>query len=693
MRRIDRRLGTVLRTFSLSYAEKRRQALNGLDFEGLRSRLAEVRDQTLDNLQTYLAQFEDQARRHGSEVARARDSREANRLILEILERHGAKKLFKGKSMVSEETRLNGFLREHGVEPRETDLGEWILQLENQAPSHMVMPAIHLTREDVAAIFSKKVKRTVPAEIPALVRVAREELRREIFGSQVGLIGANALIAENGAAMLVTNEGNGRLVSTIPPVLIILASLEKIFPKTTDALLLLRLLPRNATGQTITSYVSFISGPHRGPQYIILVDNRRSELAADPVFRETLRCIKCSACLNVCPVYQILGGKEFSHIYMGGIGSLLTAWIHGLKESKKLAGLCLGCHRCEEVCATKIRIADLIIALKERLNNELGKRLWKRIAFDGIMSRPAFQQTGFALGRRFRPMLEGKKGLMRKLPPGLGRLDAARRFPAPARKSLSRLFKAETVRTETQGKGLRIVLFPGCLVENFYPEIGISATRVLRRLGYGVRLIRPLCCGFPPANSGFPKSSRRAYRELLKELGDEDFVVTLCPTCTTMLGHLGPRLLPTDAAERVSRKTLPFSRFVHEMEGKRLSEVFPVPPAPETVTYHDSCHHKFLLKASAASRKVIRDAWGKDILEMEGADSCCGFAGSFSIEQPGISSALLEEKLASIQSSGADLVALDCPGCLLQIRGGCRQKGLPVRVKHTAEVLAERLIK
>ena len=403
---LDPRLKATLQAFYESWSRKREDCFRGLDFEALRETLAEIKDDAIARQDLLLARFEERARRHGSRVLRAKDGDEANRLVLEILERHGAKKLVKSKSMVSEETRLNGFLAGRGIEPRETDLGEWIVQLAAEAPTHMVMPAIHLTRQGVARIFSEHLGRDIADDIPALVRVAREELRREILASPVGLTGANALIAENGSIMLVTNEGNGRLVATAPPVHIVLASTEKVLPSTADALLLLKILTKNATGQPISSYVSFVVGPHRTEQYIILLDNHRSELRADAKFRDVLRCIKCSACLNVCPVYQVVGGEEFSHVYMGGIGSLLTAWIHGLKESKELAGLCMGCHRCDDVCSTKSPIADLVAALKERLARETGKKFWKRIALDGVMGHPALNRSAFLAGRAARPVIQ-----------------------------------------------------------------------------------------------------------------------------------------------------------------------------------------------------------------------------------------------------------------------------------------------
>jgi len=690
--RIDPHLKSVLAEFSRNYLIKRRNALMGQDFEELRTLLAEMKDASLERNAELLDRFEAEARRRGNEVLRASDGDEANRLIADVLGRNGAAKVAKSKSMVGEETHLNDFLSRRGIEPRETDLGEWIVQLEAEAPTHMVMPAIHLTRADVARIFARRLGRPVSEEIPALVRIAREELRREIFTIPAGFIGANALVAENGAVILVTNEGNGRLVSTVPPVQIVLASIEKVVPTMADAALLLRLLPRNATGQVFTSYVSFIAGAGNHPRTIIILDNHRSEILADPVFRQVLRCIKCSACLNVCPVYKVLGGKEFAHVYMGGIGTLLTAWIHGLKESKAMAGLCLGCHRCEDYCAAKIKIADLVIALRERLNEQIGSPLWKRLAFEGVLARPPVHRAAFRAARVGRPLLAGKKGYLRRLPFPFRKYDRFRAVPAPAKKTFSKLFKKSGLGgDQTAGKG-RITIFAGCLVEHFYHEIGMDAARVLKALGYGIDLAPAACCGFPSANGGFPRSARKSYGKLMEAIRASETVVTLCPTCTTMLGHAGPDLAGDEAAG-LADKIISFAEFLERKEKKGLARVLSKRSEPNALTYHESCHHKYYLKAAEATRSVLEAATGSKIKDMPETATCCGFAGSFSADHPEVSEAILAEKLDAIKETGAGTVALDCPGCLLQIRGGCRRQGLAVDVRHTAQLLAERLDK
>jgi Fe-S oxidoreductase len=378
---------------------------------------------------------------------------------------------------------------------------------------------------------------------------------------------------------------------------------------------------------------------------------------------------------------------------MGGIGSLLTAWIHGLENSGELAGLCLGCHRCEEVCATKIPIADLVVALKERLADRGEMTIWKRIALDGVMGHPAVNEAAFKLGRAVRPVLH-KNGFARRLPPGLRKYDRFRALPAPARKSLSRLLEEGRGRTSVPGgtgKG-PVVLFPGCLVQNVYPEVGTSAAEVLGRLGYEVVLGPTTCCGFPQWNSGHSGAARRAFRSVYRGTPEEGPIVTLCPTCTSMLARIGPSSLESggvdgEALRRFSERVVPFSRFVARREGEAISRLLAAGLPGLKMTYHDSCHHRFVLGASEDSRELLRAAIKGDLLEMSGPSSCCGFAGAFSVDHPEVSEALAADRGAAIRASGAETVALDCPGCLLQIRGGCVRGGIPVDVRHTAEIL------
>ncbi|RFT16379.1 MAG: L-lactate utilization protein LutB, fused to Fe-S oxidoreductase [Candidatus Saccharicenans subterraneus] len=771
--KISPELTKTLQEFSRSWSGKRQKAFAGLDFEALRGELARIKEAAVEQSEELLDKFMTRAAARGSYVHFAADSKQANEIIYRVLKERGVKVLVKGKSMVSEETGLNEYLAKRGVEARETDLGEWIIQLAGEAPTHMVMPAIHLNRGQVAGVFRERLGEEVPEDVSRLVKVARRHVRRKILEAGAGLSGANALLAEEGAVLLVTNEGNGRLVTSVPPVHIVLASREKVLPSLREAMKLLRVLTRNATGQEISSYVSVIAGPPREEQHIVIVDNGRSRMRRDFEFREVLKCIKCSACLNVCPVYQMVGGQEFSYVYMGGIGSLLTAWVHGLRESEELASYCLSCHRCDEVCSTRIPIAGLVRKLREKIVREKGGKLWKKAAFGAVLARPQVERKIFALGRAARPLISREGRVRVPVGVGVGVLRRLEKFPAPAEKSFTALlaeerekerereeekdiarkmedegdregekervtenkiekkkisestshkkYKSEKGKKEKlPGAGKKVAIFPGCLIENFFPEVGLAAYKLLRRHGYEVEVPFDGCCGFPAANSGFAEEARKEFGRVAERLigGDYYRIVTLCPTCTAMLREIGPGLradimLDEKKAEVFKGRVRTLVAFVAEegleigpkpdylkYEGEPESESGIKIDAGEVessgeavegkhrirITYHDSCHHKYVLKESQLSRRLLREA-GCELVEMENSDVCCGFAGVFSVERAAVSEELLRQKIEAIEKAGAGVVVMDCPGCLLQIKGGLLAGKKRVQVKHSAELL------
>ena len=281
--------------------------------------------------------------------------------ILNLARERGVKSVVKSKSMASEEIHLNPYLEKAGIAVKETDLGEWIIQLAGQTPSHMVLPAIHMTKEEVAELFSKEVNERLSSDIPRLVKVAREQMREKFLAADMGISGANIAVAETGSIVLVTNEGNARLVTTLPKIHVAIVGLEKLVEKFDDIGPILTALPKSATAQLLTSYVSIITGPTPvtdGTQkelHIILMDNRRTEMSNDPKFKQALQCIRCGSCLNVCPVFRLVGGHVFGKVYTGGIGTILTAWFDELKKSEEIQGLCIQCGNCKQVCPGKNR--------------------------------------------------------------------------------------------------------------------------------------------------------------------------------------------------------------------------------------------------------------------------------------------------------------------------------------------------
>jgi L-lactate dehydrogenase complex protein LldF len=411
------------------------------DYDGLRANFKRIREHTRDNLDFYLTQFEEQALANGNQVHFARDGDEMNSIVLSLCRQYHARRVAKGKSMVTEETGLNAHLQRGGLQVTETDLGEYIIQQAGETPSHIVGPALHKSLGEITALFrARHALGSRDLESASdVVSEARGILREHFLRADVGIIGANALIAENGYSMLVTNEGNGDLCANLPPVLIVCTTLERILPRMEDAAALQRLLVRSATGQSQTCYTSFYSGPRRsdedeGPTatHIVLLDNRRSDLLAGP-YREMLDCVRCGACLNHCPIYIGVGGHAYGWVYPGPMGSVLTPLLTSLEQASALPNACTSCGRCAEVCPASIPLPDLLRELREEEAQRgitaprwrLGLRLHAWLACHPrlyrALTRPAIRLLGL-LGRR--------RGVFRQLPLA-GGWTGQRDFPAP----------------------------------------------------------------------------------------------------------------------------------------------------------------------------------------------------------------------------------------------------------------------
>jgi len=338
------------------------------DLDLAKSRAANIKRKVVNNLDSCLIDFEQNFTNNGGKVIWAVDAEEARNEVLNILKKHGAKKVVKMKSMTTEEIELNTFLEKQGIESLETDLGEYIVQLANEKPYHIVTPAMHKSKEDIALLFNEKMgwdEGLSPEEITAKVRVI---LRDKFYNADVGITGANFLIADTGSIALTENEGNGALSMSMPPVHIAIAGIEKIIPSINDLDLFWPLLSSHGTGQRMTVYNSIISGPKKareidGPteNYVIILDNNRTQLLAQEEQRIALSCIRCGACLNACPVYKNIGGHTYEATYSGPIGSVISPWLLGMKDYKHLSFASSLCGACTEVCPVKIPLHDLLL--------------------------------------------------------------------------------------------------------------------------------------------------------------------------------------------------------------------------------------------------------------------------------------------------------------------------------------------
>lgn len=446
----NERLQQALRRTESRFVQGRAQALRELDDpEAVRAHAAAIRDRVLSQLDLWLERFEQEATARGAVVHWAEDAAEAQRIVCDIARRHGVKKAVKSKSMVSEEVALNEALQAAGVQVVETDLGEYILQLANEPPSHIVAPVLHKTRDEIADLFVLHHRRPRKTGIAELTREAREFLRPHFLSADMGISGANFLIAETGSVMIVTNEGNGRLATTLPRVHVAITGIEKVVPTLEDAATLLRLLPRSATGQAITNYVSLLTGTrnahdHDGPEHfhIVLIDNGRSRLVGSEL-EPILRCIRCGACMNHCPVYQNVGGHAYGWVYPGPMGSVLTPAYVGLEQALPLPNASTLCGRCAEVCPVNIPLPDLLRNLR-RAQVQRGLRpLRERLAllvWRGLALRPRLYRRVTAWAVRGLHALTGKRGRLTVVPFARGWTDG-RDLPAPAGRTFHELYR------------------------------------------------------------------------------------------------------------------------------------------------------------------------------------------------------------------------------------------------------------
>ncbi len=454
----DRQLSDALSRMSAGLVPKRADAVAALpEFDALRDRAREIKDHTLANLDHYLEVFEANCQATGGQVHWCGTADEARSRILEICRAADARTVTKGKSMVGEELHLNPFFERHGITPVETDLGEYIVQLADEVPSHIVAPAIHKTKEQVSDLFERHHGGPRQEEPEAIIGEAREVLRQRFLDADVGITGANYLVAETGSSVIVTNEGNGDLTQILPKVHVVIASIEKIVPTLEDATTILRLLARSATGQPFSAYTTFSTGPKRaddldGPEayHVILLDNGRSAMLGTE-FQDMLRCIRCGACMNHCPVYQSVGGHAYGTVYVGPMGSVLSPALVGLETTKHLPNASTFCGRCEAVCPMRIPLPRMLRAWRERAHESgqttvaerRGLRLWAWFA-----RRPALYGPGARLAARALAWLGRDKGRLARLPFAAG-WTGGRDLPAPEGRTFQEQWRkdADGIRT------------------------------------------------------------------------------------------------------------------------------------------------------------------------------------------------------------------------------------------------------
>jgi L-lactate dehydrogenase complex protein LldF len=455
----DANLQLAIYTSTGRLMQKRRSSIDDdivPDFQELRNEANRLKKHTIENLDFYLEQFERNVEVHGGKVVYCESATDVADFILQLAKDRGAHLLVKSKSMTTEEIDLNHRIEHHGLEAVETDLGEYIIQLAGHRPYHIVAPALHMTRYEVADVFSAKLG--IPREIVPenQTMIARRVLRDKFLAADIGITGANFLVADSGAVVLVENEGNARLTSSAPKIHIAIAGMEKLIPRAQDLAVFLKLLGRSATGQALTSYTSFLSGPRRsgekdGPDefYVVILDAGRTKLLENPERRQSLYCIRCGACLNHCPVYRKIGGHNYPWVYSGPIGAIITPQFHGTASDPWLPFASSLCGACGEVCPVKIDIPKLLLDLradvaqyKDHVGSSSAEKFAYR-AFAFVMRRPKLYEFAARAARWFAPR---RGGWISWLPGGIapGPLKAwlsQRELPTPAPKSFRELWR------------------------------------------------------------------------------------------------------------------------------------------------------------------------------------------------------------------------------------------------------------
>ena len=654
---------------------RRNTAFESFDFKKGRADLKRRRKANLDRLPELLEQFTDRLAAVGGVVHLAKDAAEARDMIGQLCWNAGSglpagKRMVvtKSKSMATEEIGLNDYLEGLGMEVVETDLGERMVQLTHTHPSHLIAPAIHLTKEDAANVFG-----TEPT-VEAIQIHARESLRQKFIDATVGISGANMAIAETGTIVLVTNEGNADLTTTLPPVHIALFGIDKLVATLDDAVAVLRMLPRSGTGQIISSYVNWITGPSRsadieqsltigvhGPRemHCVILDNGREKMLDDPIFRDALTCIRCGACSNACPPFMAVSGHQFGYIYNGPIGLVLTPFHHGLDTADLPNTLCVQCNACQEICPVDIPLPRQILEHRRAGRKSLRKKsvvgLWKRPKLADRVLRTTAPFTG--------------------LVPGTPRLAQT---PYRDRVQPSRV------------DGEPLTIFASCLADRAWPQSAVALERIASAAGFQVGFPKAQwCCGLIAANAGDFEAGAELSSELAAVLRDsKGLIVTPSASCFGAFTIDAPDwgAVPDEGLRSRMRDS---TRFMLELLQSQPDLVDPARMSLK-IAYHDSCQTLRQLGLKSEPRRVLELA-GYEVVDLPDIANCCGFGGTFSLEWPRVAERLAEWKLSAIAKTGCEVVASDNPGCLMHIAAAARKRGMKLRIAHVLELVAEHL--
>lgn len=648
-----------------------------------RDEVKAVKERSIARQDELLEQFVANAEKRGAKVFLAKDGAAAIEYVLGIAEERQAKILAKSKSLTTEEIEINEPLQKAGLRVVETDLGELIIQLVGEKPYHLVFPSVHKTTAEVAKIFADETGQPVASDIPSIMPVVRKYLRPIFLNTDIGMTGANIGIAETGGIVIETNEGNGRLVSSIGNCHICVMGMEKIVETIEDAMLMVIAHGVSATGQLPTTYVTWMHG--RSPlgegarqsreSHIIILDNGRSEMRQDPALREALHCIRCGACMNICPTYGVVGGHLFGHIYPGPIGIPWTAQVHGLDRAGDFAPLCLSCGLCKEICPAQIDIPMMIAEVKHR--DSAGHP-------PPSVDRSMMAAEGrAALGSAMAPLSNWilKQPLARVVLEKVAGVDRRRPVPQFRRPSLAKRLKNRESEQALETAKHKAVLFADVYANYNAPELGMAIVEHLERGGCHVAFPEQKASGFPYIAYGDLKKAREQARynvAQLAPLAREGYdIISPEPTAVYALKVSYPKLLEDDEDARVDARVV--SEKTRELFAYLLMiEEEPGPSALEgrRFGFHCACHQRPLSAGRPAMEWLRRRGAEVELVE---TGTCCGMGGTFGLKAGplgyGLSQAVGRHLFDAFKESGVDAIVTESSVCKMQLEQGT---GLPV---------------